>query len=95
MNGGLGRVVLVRLKPHSRVFRHYDGEAWLKGRNRYHLVIKSSQGSIMNSGSETKTFQEGDLFLFNNKVMHTAENHSDDWRIHAIFDMKVPEDARG
>jgi hypothetical protein len=91
LEGGLGRVALVRLKPHSMVYRHYDGEPWLIGRNRYHLVIKSTQGSLMSSGTETRYFSEGDLFLFNNKVMHTAENNSDDWRIHAIFDMQVPK----
>lgn len=95
MRGGLGRVALVRLKPHSRVFRHYDGEVGLIGRNRYHLVIRSREGSWMTSGTEHKLFAEGDLFLFNNKVMHTAENHSGDWRIHVIFDMKVPEHIAG
>ena len=94
LEGGLGRVVLVRLKPRSMVYRHFDGEAWLRGRNRYHLVINSSSGSLMASGAEIKRFDEGDLFLFNNKVMHTAENSSPDWRIHAIFDMKVPESGK-
>jgi hypothetical protein len=88
-NGGLGRVVLVRLKPRSRVYRHYDSHPWLKNRNRYHLVVRSKLGSFMTSGIETKVFHEGDLFLFNNMKMHTAENDSDDWRIHVIFDMKV------
>jgi hypothetical protein len=89
-NAGLARVVIVRLKPHSRVYRHADTEVWLRGRERYHLVIQSKQGSLMTSGVEKKVFQEGELFLFNNKVMHTAENESNDWRIHVIFDMKLP-----
>jgi hypothetical protein len=87
--GGLGRVVIVRLKPHSRVYRHYDSHPWLKMRNRYHLVVKSKKGSFMTSGIETRVFHEGDLFLFENMKMHTAENDSDDWRVHVIFDMKV------
>jgi hypothetical protein len=94
LEGGLGRVALVRLKPRSMVYRHFDGEGWLKGRNRYHLVINSSSGSLMASGAEIKRFGEGDLFLFNNKAMHTAENNSSDWRTHAIFDMKVPEHGK-
>jgi hypothetical protein len=92
--GGLGRIALVRLKPHSTVYRHFDSEPWLQGRNRYHLVIRSENGSYMTSGSETKLFKEGELFLFDNKVMHTAENRSSDWRIHAIFDMRVPSQVR-
>ena len=91
LRGGLGRVVLVRLKPHSIVYRHYDSEEWLTGRNRYHLVIQSTGGSFMTSGSESKVFREGDIFLFNNHIVHTAENNSPDWRIHAIFDMRVPK----
>ncbi len=90
MGAGLGRVALVRLKPYSKVYRHYDGEQWLRGRNRYHFVIKSTQGSLMTSGLETTLFKEGDLFFFDNKKMHTAENTSPDWRIHIIFDMKLP-----
>lgn len=90
-NGGLGRVALVRLKPWSKVYRHYDAEPYLRGRNRYHLVVKSKGGSYMESGIEKRVFKEGDLFFFDNKKMHTAVNESDDWRIHVIFDMKLPD----
>ncbi len=87
-NASLGRVALVRLKPHARVYRHYDAETWLQGRNRYHLVVQSPGGSRMTSGIEKRTFYEGDLFFFDNKKMHTAENTSDEWRTHLIFDMR-------
>jgi hypothetical protein len=87
--GGLGTVVLVRLRPRMKVYRHYDDEPHLKGRERYHLVVQSAGGSLMTSGIERRVFKEGDLFFFENHTMHNAANDSDDWRIHMIFDMRA------
>ena len=32
--------------------------------------------------------REGELWVFNNKVVHSAENVSDQIRVHLIFDIK-------
>ena len=87
-NARLGGVTLVRLRPKSAVFNHYDSEPWLAIRDRYHLVVQSPKGSLMQSGKEVVEFHEGDLFFFQNKKMHTAVNPSNEWRVHVIFDMK-------
>ena len=90
-NGCLARVALVRLKPDSVVFRHSDGDAVLKGFDRYHVVIESKGGSLMNIGDEERIFPEGSTFFFENKVVHSAYNFSDRWRTHLILDMRVPK----
>lgn len=89
-SGELSRAMIVRLKPQGRVLSHIDHGAYYAIRDRYHLVIQSPGGSEMRSGGETAIFQPGELWCFNNKVVHEALNHSNDWRIHLIFDL-VPQ----
>ena len=91
LDGTFGRVALVRLKPYQSVFRHSDEDIVLKGFDRYHLVIASKHGSYMSCENEVRVFKEGEMFFFENKVLHTAYNFSDSWRIHCIIDMRVEE----
>lgn len=86
LNVGLGRVAIVMLKPGSQVFRHRDSEEHLIGRDRYHLVVKCGDHNILSSGTDTVHAREGELWFFDNKVMHRAHNKSSVWRIHIIFD---------
>jgi orotate phosphoribosyltransferase len=87
MNCKLSRATIVRLKPRSQVFRHTDAGSYYLIRDRYHLVIHSSAGSMMKSGDEEVRMQEGELWWFDNKQYHEAFNQSNEWRIHYIFDL--------
>jgi hypothetical protein len=89
--GDLGRAMLVRLKPMGRVYPHVDKGAYYAVRDRYHLVIQSKGGSPMASAEETVILQEGELWCFDNKSMHSAMNPSADWRVHLIFDLSPRE----
>lgn len=90
INGTLSRALIVRLKPKGIVYRHIDDGAYYVIRDRYHLVIKSSHGSPLYSADEKVEMQEGELWWFDNHQHHQAENPSNDWRIHYIFDV-LPE----
>lgn len=90
VNGELSRAVIVRLKPKEAVYLHVDHGAYYLIRDRYHLVLKSQEGSILMSGGEIVTMQEGELWWFDNREHHQAQNNSDDWRVHYIFDI-LPE----
>ena len=83
----LGKALIVELKPHARVHRHIDTGRYYKPRDRYHLVLSSRDGSRMGAGKETAVFREGELWAFDNKRPHDAENPSDEGRIHLIFDL--------
>jgi outer membrane protein assembly factor BamB/orotate phosphoribosyltransferase len=83
----LSRATIVRLKPHSQVFRHIDEGSYYFLRDRFHLVLKSSLGSVLMSGGEQVRMQEGELWWFDNKQFHESYNESDEWRIHYIFDL--------
>ena len=90
MNCHLSRATIVRLKPQSRVSRHIDAGSYYLLRDRFHLVLYSSAGSVLMSGGEQVRMREGELWWFDNKQYHEAHNESDEWRIHYIFDLLPP-----
>ena len=90
----LGRAALVSLLPKSRVFPHVDAGAYYRIRDRLHLVLKSSQGSPLAAGDERVVMRPGELWAFNNKARHWADNPSGEPRVHLIFDL-LPAPGRG
>ena len=58
----LGRAALVALLPQSRVYPHVDHGAYYRIRDRYHIVLKSAQGSPLTAGDETVVMREGELW---------------------------------
>lgn len=90
--GTPGRARFARLPPGKTVLPHMDRGEYYRWRDRYHLVIRSENGSVMNAGGETVRMREGELWWFDNKAVHDACNDSDADRIHLIFDL-LPADA--
>ena len=90
----LGRATLVALLPKCRVFPHVDAGAYYRVRDRLHLVLKSPQGSPLTAGDETVVMREGELWAFDNKARHFADNPSSEPRVHLIFDV-LPRPGRG
>ena len=93
-HGELGRAVLVSLQPHGWVRPHVDAGAYYRIRDRFHLVLRSPEGSPMTSGGEGVVMREGELWVFDNKAVHDASNPSDEPRVHLIFDV-LPAPGRG
>ena len=92
--GTLGRATLVSLLPKRRVFPHIDAGAYYRIRDRFHLVLKSPGGSPLTAEDETVVMHEGELWVFNNKIRHWANNPSEEARVHLIFDV-LPVPGRG
>ena len=90
----LGRATLVGLLPKSRVYPHIDTGAYYRIRDRLHLVLRSPEGSPLAAEEETVTMREGEIWVFNNKVRHWANNPSKEARVHLIFDL-LPTRGRG
>ena len=90
LEGQLGRATLVALLPKSKVYPHVDFGDYYRIRDRLHLVLKSSGGSPLTAEEETVVMQERELWVFNNKARHWAENSSTDARVHLIFDVLPP-----
>ena len=83
----LGRATLVSLQPKSRAFPHIDTGAYYRIRDRLNLVLKSTEGSPLTAEKEAVVMREGELWIFNNKVRHSAVNSSNEPRIYLIFDL--------
>lgn len=90
-NSILGRAKIVCLPAGKRVYPHIDRGEYYKVRNRYHLVLRSTQGSWLKTADEEIRMQEGELWWFDNNQMHEALNDGDQDRIHMIFDMLPAE----
>ena len=93
-DGELGRATLVALQPRGWVRPHIDAGAYYRIRDRFHLVLRSREGSPLTSGGETVVMREGELWAFDNKAEHDARNPTDEPRIHLIFDV-LPAPGRG
>lgn len=85
-NYALGRVAVVKMRPRSQSYRDFDSEVYLRGRDRFHLVLQAGGGNMLSSGVESVEAKPGELWFFDNSVMHRAHNQADQERIHVIFD---------
>ena len=94
LGGTLGRATLVALLPRGRMFPHVDAGAYYRIRDRFHLVLRSAGGSPLAAGDERVVMRPGELWAFNNKARHWADNPSEKPRVHLIFDV-LPTLGRG
>jgi aspartyl/asparaginyl beta-hydroxylase (cupin superfamily) len=88
-----GRAKIANLPPAGKVFPHIDRGEYYLPRDRFHLVLQSSPGNFLAAGTEKVHLQVGELWWFDNKLPHEAQNNSKQSRIHIIFDLepKSPE----
>jgi hypothetical protein len=86
-DGLLGRAKIVCLPAGRRVYPHVDRGQYYRVRDRHHLVLRSSAGSWLKAGDEEVRMREGELWWFDNNVLHEACNAGDEDRIHLIFDL--------
>ena len=90
-NGHLSRIIIARLQPKSNIEEHIDVGMYHVVRKRYHIVVKSPNGSIMNIDGKDYIWTEGEVYWFNNNITHHVRNDSEEWRTHIIFDI-IPFD---
>lgn len=83
----LGRAKIVCLPAGRRVYPHIDRGEYYRLRNRYHLVLRSADGSWLKAADEEVRMREGELWWFDNDQMHEAHNDGKHDRIHIIFDL--------
>lgn len=94
----LGRVMINRIKPGGRIFKHADTPEHAMYWQRHHVVLQSAPGVIFEAGDESVYMAPGDVWWFNNgkpdkdgrAPEHQVINNSAVDRIHLILDCKIP-----
>ena len=86
---GLGRVMVVKLKPGGKITPHVDEGAYAAHYDRFHLVLDSQPGNWFICGAESIVMHTGELWQFNHHLQHSAANLSQSDRIHIIIDARL------
>lgn len=99
----LGRVMLTRLAPGIQIPPHSDViEPAIKAfplrprpwdyYNRYHIVVDSAPGVEFTCGDEVVYMAPGEVWWFNNRLVHSVVNNSAEDRVHLIIDIRSAHD---
>jgi len=85
-----GRIILVKLAPHSEISEHTDNGFSLSRVHRIHLPIITNEKVEFTVDDVTKNLKEGQLWEINNRGTHSVKNLSEQSRVHFIFDFVIP-----
>lgn len=90
----LGRVLINRMQPGGKIYRHADTPAHADYWHRHHLVLQSAPGVVFTAGDESVYMGPGEFWYFNNgkapdRPAHEVFNNSNVERIHLILDVRV------
>lgn len=85
----LGRVMINKIAPGGRIYPHEDTPEHTDYYTRFHIILQSAAGCYITSGDEQWEMRTGDVFWFNNKLMHEVVNNSSVERISMVIDIKV------
>lgn len=93
----LGRVIINRIQPGGRIFRHADTLEHANYWHRHHICLQSAPGVVFTAGDEQVYMAPGEAWWFNNgkggpddaRPEHEVINNSPVDRIHMVIDIKV------
>lgn len=84
----VGRCMINRLVPGGKVFPHADSPEHASYWDRFHIVLQSEPGNIFRCGEEQLWMRPGEIWWFQNSVVHEVVNNSANDRIHLIIDLR-------
>lgn len=91
----LGRVMINKIVPGGRIFRHADTPVHCDYWTRFHIVLQGLPGAVIKCGDfeggaeEAFSMSTGDVFWFNNALEHEVTNNSADDRISMVVDIRT------
>jgi len=78
--------------PDVKVASHYDKHFYSDYTTRVHIVLKTNDQVDFIFENSQHHFNEGECFVFNNKLVHSIENKGSDHRLHLVMDF-VPREV--
>lgn len=85
----LGRCIINKVAPGGRIYPHEDTKAHAEYYDRFHIVLHSAPGSNFTCEDESVYMRTGEVWWFNNALMHDVVNNSSDYRIHLVVDIRT------
>jgi hypothetical protein len=83
----VGRVVITKISPGRGVTPHPDTEDSVHYFKRYHVCLYGAKDNMFTSGNETVEMLTGELWWFENKIVHSCKNQGVEDRTHLILDI--------
>ena len=82
------RITLSNMRAHSVIPAHIDYKYHYENTTRVHIPIITNKNVVFTFPSVDKTLhmKAGEVTLFNNNILHSGVNDSDENRIHLIID---------
>lgn len=85
----LGGILITRIPGGGRILPHIDTGWHPEFMNtKAYVILKANPGCLNFCGEETVIMQAGEVWLFNNLITHSVENHGDEERIAAVITMR-------
>lgn len=85
----IGRVLISRMAPGRVIAPHEDGGAVATYYTRYQLPLQNEPGSVFECSGERVQMRGGEVWWFNNKLMHSVVNNSATDRIAMVVDLRT------
>ena len=85
----MGRVLITKMKPGTRINPHVDMGAPADYYDRYHIVLASTPGCVFRAGEEKVWMRPGEVWWFDNKQEHEVVNNGTDDRTHIVVDIRT------
>jgi hypothetical protein len=93
----LGRVMINRVQPGGRIFKHADTLDHANYWHRHHICLQSAPGVVFSAGDEQVWMAPGEAWWFDNgkgeegdaRPEHEVINNSPVERIHMVIDIRV------
>lgn len=92
----LGTVLLVKIPPKKQIYTHTDAGWSAEYYEKYYIPIQSFSGTFFNFPDGTIVPSLGEVYWFNNSVLHNATNESDEDMVMLIVTIRsdVVKDAK-
>jgi hypothetical protein len=85
----LGRVIITKMAPGTKITPHADMGGPATYYQRFHVALQSKDGQVFKCGDEEFTPETGLVYAVNNALEHSVENNSDIDRLTMIIDLRT------